>query len=73
MFKDLLNETKGLKYQITVKVLLTKHKENGGIEFAPVYFNFTTKTVISSEYDIEKFFKKLWTGLRIGLMKDLVG
>ena len=73
MFKDLLNETKGLKYQITVKVLLTKHKENRGIEFAPVYFNFTTKTVISSEYDIEKFFKKLCTGLRIGLMKDLVG
>ena len=56
-----------------MKVLLSKHKENGGIEFAPVYFNFTTKTVISSEYDIEKFFKKLCTGLRIGLMKDLVG
>ena len=72
MFKDLLNEAKGLKYQITVKVLLSKHKENGGIEFAPVYFNFTTKKVISSEYDLEKFLKKLCTGSIIGLMKDLV-
>ena len=28
-FKDLLNEIKVFKYQITVKVLLSKHKENG--------------------------------------------
>ena len=27
------------KYQITVKVLLRKHKENEGIEFAPVKYN----------------------------------
>ena len=47
MLKDLLDEIKGFKYQITVKVLLSKHKENGGIEFAPVYFNSTTKTVIN--------------------------
>ena len=31
MFKDLLDETKGFKYQITVKVLLRKHEENGGM------------------------------------------
>ena len=29
LFKDLLNEMKGFKYQITVTVLLCKHKENG--------------------------------------------
>ena len=39
LFKDQLNETKGLKYQITVKILLKKYKPNGKIEFAPVYFN----------------------------------
>ena len=39
LFNDLLNETKGFKYQITVKVLLKKYKHNGEIEFAPVYFN----------------------------------
>ena len=38
LFSDLLNETKGFKYQITVKVLLKKCKLNGEIEFAPVYF-----------------------------------
>ena len=38
-FGDLLNDMKGFKYQITVKILLKKHKPNGEIEFAPVYFN----------------------------------
>ena len=46
-FSDLLNETKGFKYQITVKVLLKKYKPNGEIEFAPVYFNSSTKTIIN--------------------------
>ena len=44
--KDFLNEMKGFKYQITVTVLLSKHKMNGYIEYAPVYFNSATKTVI---------------------------
>ena len=35
LFNDLLNETKGLKYQITVKVLLKKNKPNKEIEFTP--------------------------------------
>ena len=47
LFSDLLNETKGFMYQITVKVLLKKYKSNGEIEFAPVYFNSVTKTVIN--------------------------
>ena len=29
LFKGLLDEIKGFRYQITVKVLLSKHKENG--------------------------------------------
>ena len=43
LFNDFLNEEKGFKYQITVKVLLKKYKVNGEIEFAPVYFNSETK------------------------------
>ena len=33
LFSDLLNQTKGFKYQFTVKVLLKKYKLNGEIEF----------------------------------------
>ena len=34
LFSDLLNETKGFKYQITVKVLLEKYKPNREIELS---------------------------------------
>ena len=43
LFKDLLNEMKGFKYQITVKNLLCKYKGNGDKEYAPVYFNSATE------------------------------
>ena len=33
LFSDLLNETKGLKYQVTARVLLKKYKLDGEIEF----------------------------------------
>ena len=58
LLKDLIDEIKGIKYQITVKVSLRKHKENGDIEFAPVYFNSATKTVIDSKYDLDKYFQQ---------------
>ena len=44
---------------MTVKVFLRKHRENGDIEFAPVCFNSTTKTVINSKYDLDKTFQKI--------------
>ena len=44
LFKNLLDEMKGFKYQITVAVLLSEAKINGSIEYSPVYFNSTTKT-----------------------------
>ena len=59
MFGDLLNKTKGFKYQITVKVLLKKYKLNGEIEFAPVYFNSTTKTVINHRFRLENSFQEI--------------
>ena len=45
--------------KIAVKVLLSKHKENGDIKFAPVYLNSTTKTVINPEYDLDKSFQEV--------------
>ena len=44
--------------------MLSKHKENGGIEFAPVYFNSTTKTVINSyKYLLDKSFQEILYGI----------
>ena len=58
MFEDLLNEMNGFKYQIIVGVLLSKHKENRNIEYSPVYANSATKTVINSEYNLDKSFQE---------------
>ena len=73
LFSDLLNETKGFKYQITLKVMLKKYKPNEEIEFRPVYFNSTTKTVINQNLASKMFFKKFCKGLITGLIKDLAG
>ena len=37
LFSNLLNEIKGFKYEIALKILLKKYKLNEEIEFAPVY------------------------------------
>ena len=59
LLSDLLNETKGFKYQITVKALLKKYKHNGQIEFAPVSFNSLTKTVINHRFRLENYFQEI--------------
>ena len=59
LFNNLLNETKGFKYQITVKVLLKKYKLDGEIEFAPVYFNSETKIVINYRLRLENAFEEI--------------
>ena len=51
MFKDLLDEIKRFKYQITGKVLLRKRKVNVDIEFALVYFDSATKTVSNTGFE----------------------
>ena len=51
LFYDLLDKTKGFSYQITVKILLKKYKGTE-IEFFPVYFNSTRKTVINHRFGI---------------------
>ena len=59
LFNDLLNETKGFKYQMTVNVLLKKYKLNEEIEFAPVYFNSFTKAVINHRFRLEDSFQEI--------------
>ena len=59
LLKDLLVETNGFKYQITMKLLLRKYKENGGIKFDSILFNSTTKTVINSEYGLDQYFQEI--------------
>ena len=60
LFKYLLNEMKGFKYQITVTVLLCKHKQNGYMEHAPDNFNPAIKIIISSgKYELEKSFQEI--------------
>ena len=59
LFSDLINEIKGFKYQITVKVLLKKYKPNGEIEFAPIYFNSVTKLIINHKYKLDKSFQEI--------------
>ena len=52
LFSDLLNETKGFKYHITVEVLFKKYKLNGEIEFAPVYFSSPGKALINHGFKL---------------------
>ena len=59
LLSNLLNKTKGFKYQITLKVTLKKYKSNGEIEFRPVYFNSTTKTVINHRFSLENAFQEI--------------
>ena len=59
LFNNLLNETKAFQYQITVKALLKKYKLNGEIEFAPVYFNSFTKTVINYRFRLGNSFQEI--------------
>ena len=59
LLKDLLEEMKGFKYQITVTVLSSKVKTNGSTEYLPIYFNSTTKTVINLEFSLDKLFQEI--------------
>ena len=39
--------------------MLKKYKLNGEIEFAPVYFNSVTKTVINHRFKLENYFREI--------------
>ena len=59
LFKDLLMEMKGFKYQITLQVLLSKVKSKGLIEYSTVYLNSLTKTVIGKKYFLEDCYDEI--------------
>ena len=59
LFKDLLIDLKGFKYQITLAVLLSKVKNRGEIECSPVYFNSLTKAVISNKFKLDQSFQEI--------------
>ena len=50
LLSDLLNGTKGFKYQITVKILLKKYKLNGEIEFALFFFYFFFQKILFKRF-----------------------
>ena len=58
LYSDLLKETKGFKYPITTKIFFKKYKSTE-IDFSPVYFNATTKTVINHKFDLDKSFREV--------------
>ena len=39
--------------------MLKKHKPNAEIEFRPVYFNSTIKTMINHKYNLENAFQEI--------------
>ena len=58
MFNDILNGTKGFKYQMTLKVTLEKYKITE-IEFRAVDFNSTSKTVINHKFSLKHAFEEI--------------
>ena len=61
MFKNLLYELKGFKYQINLAVLLSKIKNDRNIVYSPVHFNSTTKIVINSdEFGLDQSFQEIF-------------
>ena len=58
LFNIFLNETKGIKYQITLKVLLKKYKLDEEIEFALIYFNSLPKAIINHRFRLENSFQE---------------
>ena len=59
LFKNLLIELKGFKYQITLAVLLSKVKNSGEVENSPVYFNSLTKTAINNKFKLDQSFQEI--------------
>ena len=60
ILNNLLNETKGFKYQMTLKVKLKNYRPDRKIEFnESIYFNSTTKTVINHRFRLENSFQEI--------------
>ena len=58
LLSDLLDTTKGFKYQIALKIFLKKYQPIE-IEFSFAYFNSTTKTMRNDKFDLDKSFQEI--------------
>ena len=59
LFKDLLVELKGFKYQITLCVLLSEVKSSDLFEYSPVCFSSLTKTVVGDKFKLNQCFNEI--------------
>ena len=59
LFKDLLIELKGFKYQIKLVILLSKVKNNSETEYSQVHFNSLTKIVINNDCKLDQMFSEI--------------
>ena len=59
VFKNLLMEMKGFKYQITLQFLLSKVKSRDCIEYSTIYLNSLTKTRIGKKYYLDQCFNEI--------------
>ena len=59
LFKDLLVQLKGFKYQITLCGLLSKVKSSDLIEYSTVYLDNLSKTVIGNKYFLDQCFNEI--------------
>ena len=77
LFKDLLIELKGFKYQITLAFLLSKLKNNGEVEYSSAYFNSLAKTVINDSYKLNQSLQEIihrldnWINEGSGLIEEI--
>ena len=73
LFRDLLIEMEDFKYQITLKITLSKQKVDSSVEYSTVYFNSSIKTITKINIVLINLFNKYCVELITGLMKDLLG
>ena len=59
LFKVLLVEMKGFKYQIILCVLFSKAKSSGLTEYSTVYLNSLTKNVIGNMFKLDEYFHEI--------------
>ena len=77
LFKDLLIELKGFKYQITLAFLLSKLKNNGEVEYSSAYFSSLAKTVINDSYKLNQSLQEIihrldnWINEGSGLIEEI--
>ena len=58
--------------KLNTKILVKKSQRERRRRICSCFYS-TTKTMINYKYNLDKSFKKFFTGLTLGLIKDLAG